>query len=84
MSRSSLRLFRGEALEVEEEKKNSLQEVAIQFHIISECGVPPVAQHDRSPYHVTEGSGPTFSSDCVVPPGVIAPIIFFFFPFPGG
>ena len=75
MSRSaSLSLFRVETLEVEE--KNNLQEVAVQFHIISERGVPPVAQPDLSPCHVTEGNGPTFS-----PGSCNSPYWILFFPF---
>lgn len=77
MSRSaSLSLSRVEILEVEE--KNNLQEVAVQFQIISEHGVSPVAQPDLSPCHVTEGNGPSFFPGCVVLPSLIAHTGFFF------
>lgn len=67
--------LRVETLEVEE--KSNLQEVAVQFHVISECAVPPVAEPDLIPCHVTEGSSPTFSA-CAILPFVTAPAGFFF------
>lgn len=65
--------FGGETLEVEE--KNNLLVVAVQFHIISEHGAPPLAQPVLSRCLVTEGN--TFSPGCAILSSIIASTGFF-------
>lgn len=53
--------------------------MAVQFHIISEHGAPPLAQPFLSPCHVTGGN--TSSPGCMILPSVNSPDWIPFFPF---